>query len=781
MHPAPSPAATRPAPTLLAVVALALVGAWLAGLSTVVPAVLWFGGQVLGGEGPEPRWALLPAVAGVLTPLVGALPAALVSVLVRVPWARAVARCWVTAAIAAAVLGAVRTIPVDRSLDALAATAVVSGLLAAALWGRRGRRGASSPVVTAVGAAALLVTPWLWAGGPGSPLETALGVAAALGVGLLAAAILHRTLGPVAASWRVDRASHVLAGGAVTGVALTALASAAGPLGTNLALLVTVPSAGFLVAGLARPVGSRYATALVVAGAALGPLVFLDPDELTLVLGTHDVPRYAAIAALLSAAIALLLALVVAAVPERLRAGRPLVAALTVLLAVVAAAGAGAAARPEFHGDRLFVVLRDQLDVATVPLPADLASRRTAVYRQLVAHAEATQAPLRRELRALGLSYRPYYLVNAVEVDVPSWYRGRLREIPGVARVLDSPQLRSLPVRPPVSRGTDAAPDRPVWNVRQIGADRAWAAGATGRGIVVGQSDSGVDGGHPALAAGYRGGDDSWYDPWYDSRAPRDYEGHGTHTLGTAVGGRGIGVAPGARWIGCVNLARNLGNPARYLDCLQYMLAPFPPGGDAFRDGRPGRAADVLNNSWGCPAVEGCDANVLRPAARALRAAGIAVVAAAGNSGSGCGTITDPLAVYPEVVTVGAVDAGGRLADFSSRGPVTVDGSDRPKPDLAAPGVGVLSALPGGTYGRLDGTSMATPHVAGVIALMWSVNPRLRGDVRRTARILRETAAAPTGTPDGRNGECGGPANLWGAGVVDAGRAVRAARTLTPR
>jgi subtilisin family serine protease len=76
---------------------------------------------------------------------------------------------------------------------------------------------------------------------------------------------------------------------------------------------------------------------------------------------------------------------------------------------------------------------------------------------------------------------------------------------------------------------------------------------------------------------------------------------------------------------------------------------------------------------------------------------------------------------------------------------------------------------------------MATPHVAGVIALMWSVNPRLRGDVRRTARILRETAAAPTGTPDGRNGECGGPANLWGAGVVDAGRAVRAARTLTPR
>jgi subtilisin family serine protease len=133
--------------------------------------------------------------------------------------------------------------------------------------------------------------------------------------------------------------------------------------------------------------------------------------------------------------------------------------------------------------------------------------------------------------------------------------------------------------------------------------------------------------------------------------------------------------------------------------------------------------------------------------------------------------------VYPEVVTVGAVDSAGRLADFSSRGPVTVDGSDRPKPDLAAPGVAVLSALPGGTYGRLDGTSMAAPQVTGVIALMWSVNPRLRGDVDRTARILRETAAPPTGTPDGRDDACGGPENLWGAGIVDAARAVTAARS----
>ncbi|MDQ1675940.1 MAG: hypothetical protein QOC93_1084 [Actinomycetota bacterium] len=749
--------------------ALVAAGVWLAGVSTVVPAVLWLGDQLLAAEGPAPRWSWLPAVTGVLTPLVGAAPAAVVSHLVRTSWGGAIARCWTLSAIVAAVLGASRIIPVERSLDALATTAVVSLLLAAVIGRWRGEHRTRGTVVTALAAACVLVAPWVWAGGLGAPLETALGGTAALGFGLLAAAVLDRSLGPVATAWRAGGVRRVLLGGAVAGVALTALASGAGPPGTNLALLVTVPSTGFLLAALG---GSRTATATVVAGAALGPLVFVDPDELSLFLGAHDVPRYAAIAAALGAVAALSTAWAVTAAPARLRFGRPLVAALAALLALVTVAGAGAGARG-FHGDRLFVVLADQLDAGVAPLPADLDARRTAVYRRLVAHADSTQAPLRRELRAAGLSYRPYYLVNAVEVDAPSWYRGRLRGLPGVARVLDSPRLRPLPDRPPVSRGTDAAPGRPTGNITQIGADRAWAVGATGRGIVVGQSDSGADGRHPALAPGYRGGDDSWYDPWYRSRTPRDYEGHGTHTLGTAVGRGGVGVAPGARWIGCVNLARNLGNPARYLDCLQYMLAPFPPGGDAFRDGRPGRAADVLNNSWGCPAVEGCTATVLRPAARALRAAGIAVVAAAGNSGSGCGTVTDPLAVYPEVVTVGAVDSGGRLADFSSRGPVTADGSGRPKPDLVAPGVGVLSALPGGTYGRLDGTSMAAPHVAGVVALMWSVNPDLRGDVARTVRILRATAAPPAAA---RGIACGGPGNLWGAGIVDAAAAVTAAR-----
>jgi subtilisin family serine protease len=227
-------------------------------------------------------------------------------------------------------------------------------------------------------------------------------------------------------------------------------------------------------------------------------------------------------------------------------------------------------------------------------------------------------------------------------------------------------------------------------------------------------------------------------------------------------------VAPGAQWAGCVNLDRNLGNPAFYLDCLQFMLAPFPPGGDPLADGRPVRGPHVLTNSWGCPDIEGCDAGALRAATAAFAAAGTFFVAAAGNTGPACSSVDDPPATYPDVLSVGAVDAEGSPADFSSRGPAP---GGTAKPDVSAPGAGVLSALPGGTYGTLDGTSMAAPHVAGVVALMWSANPALIGDPARTRQILTSTAKP---VPAGADG-CGAAA-VSGAGTVDAYAAVRAAR-----
>jgi subtilisin family serine protease len=294
--------------------------------------------------------------------------------------------------------------------------------------------------------------------------------------------------------------------------------------------------------------------------------------------------------------------------------------------------------------------------------------------------------------------------------------------------------------------------------------------------VLVGQSDSGVQWDHPELRDSYRGKDGSnqynWLDPWTGSTSPTDHGGHGTHTLGTIVG-KNTGVAPGAEWIGCVNLERNLGNPPYYLNCLQFMLAPYPQDGDPLRDGRPDLGAMVLNNSWGCPNMEGCDAEALKDAVDALKVAGVFVVASAGNDGPVCSSLSDPIAIYHDVFSVGAIDAAGKLAPFSSVGPVTVDGSGRIKPDIVAPGVQILSAFPGNTYQRLEGTSMAGPHVVGVVALMWSANPKLIGNIERTVEILQESAAPYQGDLPSCPEADQIPSSAFGYGIVDAYQAVK--------
>ncbi|MEV4759061.1 S8 family serine peptidase [Micromonospora sp. NPDC049559] len=682
-----------------------------------------------------------------------------------------------------------------------------------------GRAGGAAVTGFAVAGGLALLLPWLWLGALGGVLETLLAVLAALAVGSLAAAILDP------AFWAAygDRPGTdrrpvqlVLVGGLVAGVALLPLAAAIGHAGTQLAAMIVLPPVGFAAAALrlladraapaapaARPETNRPedghtrsdrigsapagtgALRWLVGLATLGPLAFADPEEISLLLATtRDVPFWALIAAAGSLAVALLLGAGYAVGFGRARASVPrragLVAAAVVLLAGGAVyAGPG---QPGFHGERLFVVLREQADLSGVPTGAFGQAGRDArareVYRRLVATAERTQAGLRRDLDRLHLRYTPYYLVNGVDVEGGPGIRAWLARRPGVARVLLDQRLRPLPAAAGVSRGDAAAPAGPQWNIRMIGADRVREQlGVDGTGIVVGSSDSGVDGGHPALANGFRGGDDSWYDPWNGTRSPTDHGGHGTHTLATAVGGGGVGVAPGARWIGCVNLDRNLGSPAHYLDCLQFMLAPFPPGGNPFADGRPERAPHVLTNSWGCPPIEGCDATALAPATAALAAAGIFFVAAAGNTGPRCGSVEDPPAPYADVFTVGAVDRAREVTDFSSRGPT---GGGAAKPDVVAPGAGVLSAMPGGTYEALDGTSMAAPHVAGVVALMWSANPALVGDLARTRAILRETAAPASYRSPAPSEECGQPENVRGTGLVDAYAAVRAAREAGP-
>jgi subtilisin family serine protease len=205
------------------------------------------------------------------------------------------------------------------------------------------------------------------------------------------------------------------------------------------------------------------------------------------------------------------------------------------------------------------------------------------------------------------------------------------------------------------------------------------------------------------------------------------------------------------------------------------MLAPFPIGGDPLYDGDAVLGAHVINNSWGCPQIEGCDANTFLAAVNALTSAGVFVVASAGNDGPNCDTLNVPPPIYLDAFAVGAIDRNSNLANFSSIGPVTSDGSDRVKPDIVAPGVNVLSSLPNSTYGSFSGTSMAGPHVVGVVALMWSANPALIGDIDRSREILEQSAKSYQGYLPNCPGAAQTPSTAYGYGIIDAYRAVEMA------
>ncbi|MGC5050263.1 S8 family serine peptidase [Micromonospora sp. DT48] len=821
-----------------AIVAAVLAGCWTVAVTIVTQTGGWAVDQVVLIGGLDRLVPLWPVV-GLFTVLLiaaAALPLALVP---RSAAVRVTGRLWLAGALVLGVLGLLRAIPPVHHEAYLAALATMAGLLtvvatrlparvlgpgrlaeagaaayrpgepsdgpeavaaeptepSAGATGRLGHPARSDArpsvaVLLAVTAGLALLLPWVWIGALGGLLETVLAGLGAATVGALAGALLDARFWARFEAGEPPRPARlVLLGGSVAAVVLLLVAAGVGHSGAQLPLLVTLPPVGFTLAALRavarRPGGARGSapTAWLVGLGVFGPLAFTDPEEVSLLLvGTRDVPFWVAVATGAGLVVAVVLAIGYGLLLARRSArvpNRTLAAASALTLLVTVGLVGATVGQPGLHGERLLVLLREQADLSDIGGGSGRAgrdARAEEVYRRLVDTADRSQAELRRDLRRARLPHTPYYLVNAIEVAGGPAVRAWLSSRPEVARVLVSQRLRPLPMPATSATGSAAAPSGPPWNITMLGADRVWAElGVTGAGVTVGSSDSGVDGRHPTLAEGFRGGDDSWFDPWNGTRSPTDRSGHGTHTMASAVGRDGIGVAPGARWVGCVNLDRNLGNPAAYLDCLQFMLAPFPPGGDPFRQGRPARAPEILTNSWGCPPIEGCDPQALRPATAALEAAGILVVAAAGNTGPFCGSVQDPPAPYPDVLTVGAVDDRRRVTAFSSRGPTVTAAA---KPDLMAPGKDVLSAMPGGGYAVLDGTSMATPQVAGVVALMWSANPELVGDLDRTRRILAETAdPVETGdSPREQTDDCGGGANLVGAGLVNAYAAVSAAR-----
>lgn len=781
-------------PSAGASVLFILATLWIIVITVLTHFLAWFTGQILQATGivmPGYVWFIISWVHGVL--LAG--PIIPLTIFTRAPRLRAAYQTWLLATLFLFALGLVRLLPFLWNQPAAFAQMVISlvaslGLIIFAWRRKRTLSFRWQTLLPTLGIAILIVLPWLALGALGSPLDSLLNLLAGLSLGLFAGVLIGIFLMELLAAEDPDPGENFAFGGIAAGVALLILGSGFGFGGEQILLMLTLPALGFVVAGVSRFAGMERTganhnwlpIAALVGLVAAATLMFVDPEELTLLLGNlgwTDILEWALASAGLSLLIAWTIGLILWALRRRLN-GPP---SLGLSLVSVIIAGLASlliyffVGQPGFYGEQLFVILKDQADVQSAYTMTDRDERLRYVYQTLTENADTTQAKLRATLDRIHADYQPYYLVNAIEVNGGPILRAYLALQPEVDRIIDSQHVRPLPVPPPVTiTGNDPAPTAPPWNITSIGADRVWKEfNVTGQGIVVGQSDSGVQGNHPALSESYRGegGDDdyNWLDPWNHSRTPTDFGGHGTHTLGSILGSGGIGVAPGAEWFGCVNLARNLGNPAVYLNCLQFMLAPYPQDGDPLHDGDPTRAAHVINNSWGCPPIEGCDANSLGPAVSALSAAGIFVVASAGNDGPRCGSVDDPPALYADAFSVGAVDKSGELAPFSSRGPVTVDDSGRIKPDIIAPGMGVLSSLPENAYGKEDGTSMAGPHVVGTVALMWSANPKLIGDIEQTRQILIETAQPY------RSGELcshgGTPSADYGYGVLDAYAAVK--------
>jgi serine protease AprX len=144
-----------------------------------------------------------------------------------------------------------------------------------------------------------------------------------------------------------------------------------------------------------------------------------------------------------------------------------------------------------------------------------------------------------------------------------------------------------------------------------------------------------------------------------------------------------------------------------------------------------------------CPPSEGCSVNTLQAAIEAQVAAGIITVVRADSSGPNCSTMEDPPSIYAAAYTVGAFNTGQDVvAGFSSRGPVIIDGSNRIKPDITAPGTNIRSSYNGSDsdYAVLSGTSMATPHITGAMALLWCARPELRHNISGSRTVLNEAA-----------------------------------------
>jgi subtilisin family serine protease len=470
-----------------------------------------------------------------------------------------------------------------------------------------------------------------------------------------------------------------------------------------------------------------------------------------------------------------------------------LILVLSLMVASQAAAGTlspGLAALMSNKEDqdviKVLVVMQEQPDVGNLDknmynnqIPRS--ERHVAVVSTLQNTAEAAQKDLLLSLtaeKANGgiIGFVPHWIVNAVVVKGEVAAIRELAKRPDIKTI--EPDLEVEMINPVMTKAASQSADKNskgivVPGVKVVGADRVWhELGINGAGTLVANMDSGVDGSHPALSGRWRGNFVNSSHAWNDignvgsPNFPYDAVGHGTHVMGTITGVTAfdtLGVAPGAQWIATNAIYSTLEN----LD--NQVIAGFEWIADP--DGNPNTTddvPDVCHNSWGVTTSAGylaCD-SVWWSVIDNCEAAGVVVTFSAGNEGPGPGSLRSPgnrASTPTNCFTIGSTGLNSpyTVSTFSSRGPSQCGGPYAIKPEIMAPGESIFSAMPGGSYGYMDGTSMAGPHVAGVVALMRQAAPDL--DVVTIKEVLMATAI-DLGVP--------GEDNNYGHGMVDAYAAV---------
>lgn len=448
----------------------------------------------------------------------------------------------------------------------------------------------------------------------------------------------------------------------------------------------------------------------------------------------------------------------------------------------------------------VLIELKDQADLSGVNISWIKEQKANYVYRMLSEQAAISQTEVLNYLKTHSIMYRSFYVVNAIRAELNKDQIQEIASFPSVRKLSYDSYVNAIPQQDQTLHLTTRSPEI-TWGIQRVGADKVWARGYEGQGVVVAGSDTGIKWDGSAIKNHYRGYKNNNVDHnynWHDAihqnsplsgvsdnpcglsiKEPCDDNSHGTHTVGTMVGftdEHAIGMAPKAEYIGCRNMERGNGAPSTYIECFEFFLAPTNLDG---KNPKPELAPHVINNSWYCSLDEGCDTStfpIMETVIENLRTAGVVVVVSAGNDGASCNTLNHIPALYKNSFSVGAMSWNDTISNFSSNGPVNNYRNVIIKPNVVAPGSAVVSQVPDGSFPAWYGTSMAGPHVAGLVALIISANPKLAGQVEQIETIIEETAEPFTSFFDcWPYSGTSIPNNTYGYGLINADKAVEKA------